>query len=395
MYLTREEERALAGELGEAAAVAMRVVVKVGEALGAERLVRIKSAHISGVSYRNLGQEGLEFLEELAAMGARFAVPATLNPGGMDLRLWREMGVREEEYRVQARIVKALIGMGAEPSLTCTPYLFSDVGMGDHLAWAESNAVLYANSVIGARTNREGGPFSVFEAIAGRAPFAGLHTDEGREPTAVVELGGVRELVDGEGLYSLLGYVVGREVGTGVPLIVDPPAGLRDTGNLKLFLAAMGASSSVGLALIEGISPEFKPPAGDVERVPVDEGLLREERERWESEQFDAVVVGCPHLSMEEVGEIHVFLRGRSLRARLMLFTSRRVVEEASGIVDSLRRMGVEVFADTCMVVGNLEAMGVKSCVTDSAKAAFYLSSRGFRVAVKPRGEALRLAVSG
>lgn len=394
MQLTREEEEVLAGARGEGPALAMEAVVKVAEVLGAPRLVKVASAHISGVSYRNLGEEGAEFLEELASTGVKFAVPTTVNPCGFDLDAYRSMGVGDEEYELQMRIVRALASMGARVTFSCTPYLISPPKRGEHLAWAESNAVLYANSVIGARTNREGGPLSVAEAIVGRAPYVGLHTDEGREPTVIVDAGGVRSLVEEAGLFSALGYLVGRKVKVGVPCLVNGPRGLSHPGNLRLFLAAVGASSSIGMVLIEGVSPEYRPVKG-LEVIPLEEAELREVVGMWSGESFDAVVLGCPHLSPGELAWLASRLRGRRVRKRLLVFTSRWSAARAAEAVEALRRSGAEVYMDTCMVVGNLSALGVRACATDSAKAAYYLSNQGYKVALAPRDALLAAVLDG
>ncbi|MCD6356969.1 MAG: aconitase X catalytic domain-containing protein [Thermoproteales archaeon] len=392
MLLTDEEARLLRGEAGEGVAEAMEVVVRVAEAIGAERLVKISRAHISGISFRNLGEEGIEFIEEMARKGLRFAVPTTVNPAGMDMENWRRMGVNAWEYEAQARVLRALEAMGAEITLSCTPYLYSPPRYGEHVAWAESNAVLYANSVLGARTNREGGPLALFEAIVGRAPYAGLHTDEGRAPTIAVDLSPVKRLGEEGGYYSALGYLVGSVAKTGVPLLLNTPSGLSTSCNLKLFLAAVGASSSVGLALIEGISPEFRRVEG-LDTVALEPHQLVEVLEKWGEVDVDAVVLGCPHLSPQELVELYNRLRGRRLLRRLLLFTSRWAASRATHAVRGLKEVGAEVYVDTCMVVGDLRRMGVESCATDSAKAAYYLTNQGYRVWLAPR-DALLEAVT-
>lgn len=381
----------LKGEMGAELAEALEAVVKVAEIVGAPRLVKIASAHISGVSYRNLGAEGVEFLEELARKGLRFAVPTTVNPAGFDLELSGEMGVKREELELQLRALNALSSMGADITLSCTPYLLRPPKFGEHLAWAESNAVLYANSVVGARTNREGGPFSVLEALVGRAPYVGLHTDEGRKPSVVVDLSRIKRSVEQQGTYGVLGYLVGETVVRGVPAVSNPPQGLRMPGNLRLFLAAVGASSSIGLVLIEGVSPEFAEPT-NLETIRPEERDLRNILERWSSEDFDYIVLGCPHLSAEELNELAQRLEGKTLKKPLYVFTSRWSANRALNAVEKLRRAGAKVFCDTCMVVGNLAALGIHSCATDSAKAAFYLSNQGYEVALLPRDVLLHLA---
>lgn len=384
----------LDGFEGEAKALAMRVVVKVGEALQAERLVAIKSAHISGISYKNIGDEGLKFLEQLAEKGARFSVPTTLNPGAFDLAEWRGMNVDEKVLRGQLRIIDAFRRMGASITLSCTPYLYADISYGDHLAWSESNAVLYANSVVGARTNRDGGPLALFEAIAGRAPLAGLHLEENRRPSLLVDFTSVSEMVEEKGILSVAGLVTGRIAGAAVPLV----KGLRFNGSddLKLFLAAAGATGGTGLVLLDGISPDLRfarwTPVEVVEKVSVEWRMLQEEIERYNGAEEGVVVLGCPHLSAGELRAVIDWLRrhGRPKR-KLILFTSRVAAGEAER--RAAEEVGAELFTDTCMVVSELSRYAGRELVTDSGKAAFYLASQGYLVRLLSRREALEYAL--
>lgn len=382
--LTKDEERILSGEKGEWLAKAMQVVVKVAEVLEAGRLVKISSAHISGISYKNLGLEGVEFIEEIAENGLRFAVATTLNPAGFDITSYRDMGVSDEVYSLQLRVLKAFERMGARVTLTCTPYLYSPPRFGEHLAWAESSAVLYANSILGARTNREGGPLALLEAVVGRAPCTGLHTAEGRLPTISVDLSEVKREVERRGWYSILGYTIGDLIKSGVPVLLNPPAGLCEPKLQRLFLSAVGASSSVGLLLIEGVSPEFKP-LREVEVIRLGVKDLQEAASKWNSGESDAIVLGCPHLSPGELTELCARIKGKQVKRRAIFFTSRSYISKVPWAAQKLREAGVEVYTDTCMVVCDLRRMGIFSCSTDSAKAAHYLSSQGYVVSLVPR----------
>ncbi|ABL78198.1 aconitase X catalytic domain-containing protein [Thermofilum pendens] len=393
MYLDKFEERMLEGELGEAVALAMRIVVKIAEIFSAERLVKIKHAHVSGVSYENIGDEGLEFLEGLAAKGGRFSVPTTVNPGAVDLELWRKMGVDESYVEKQLRIVGAFRRMGAKVTLTCTPYLYEDISPGDHLAWSESNAVLFANSVIGARTNRDGGPLALMEAIAGRAPLSGLHLDENRRPSLVVDFSESSRYIAENGLFSVAGLIVGRLAGNRVPLVRGLGLQRKDVEELKLFLAAVGATGGTGMVLIDGVSPEAPGDMpGEVEKIGVDD--VKAELEKYGGSGWDAVVLGCPHLSYEEVASIiEWFERKGRPRSRVYLYTSREVASRLRS--DRLEKLNIHLFADTCMVVSNLGAYASRSVATDSGKAAFYLASKGYSVALLPRRKLLEMLVQG
>jgi len=380
VYLTRLEERMLAGEYGYAAQKAMEILVALGEIYGAERMIEIRSAQISGVSYKNIGDEGLEFLMDLAR-GGEIRVPATLNPCGMDLERWRELGIPEDFAEKQIRVIKAYLGLGVEATLTCTPYLAGNLpSLGDHIAWSESSAVIYANSVIGARTNREGGPSALAAAIAGRTPLYGLHLRENRAPTIEVRA----PLLMGEHEYAVLGYLVGRMIGEGVPLFRGVGRPSRD--QLKALGAGLACSGGIGLFHVEGVTPEaVRNPMRAGEVMEVSRIELEEERARLgdEVQDPDMIFIGCPHSSLEQIQEFYSLLRGRRVRRRTWIFTSRAVRGEAEriGLIHGLRRLGVEVVCDTCPIVAPIREMGVRSIATNSSKAA-YLSRNlnGLRV---------------
>ena len=189
MYLSREEEAIYQGERGETLARMMEILVALGDIYGAERLVPVRSVQIAGVSYKNIGQAGLEWISDLQGT---VAVPSILNPAGMDLCRWKEMGIDEDFAEKQLQVIEAYRKLGVAIDCTCTPYQIYDslAGPGDHLAWSESSAVSYANSVIGARTNREGGPSALAAALVGKTALYGYHLDENRRPTHLIEVEG-------------------------------------------------------------------------------------------------------------------------------------------------------------------------------------------------------------
>jgi predicted aconitase len=246
MRLTAQESEMLAGGEGVAVQRAMQIVVALAEIYEAEQLVPVVSAQIAGVSYKNLGEPGLEFLEEWSAQGARVRVPAFMNPAGMDLERWPEMGIAPEFGRQQQRSVRALMNMGVIPTCTCTPYLVGFApAQGEHLAWSESSAVSYANSVLGARTNREGGPSALAAAIVGRTAAYGLHLPRNRQATHICEVG--CELLS-EADWGALGYWVGKQVSDGVPYLRMRRNGYRNEPrqeHLMALSAAMAASGAV------------------------------------------------------------------------------------------------------------------------------------------------------
>jgi predicted aconitase len=370
----------LAGEAGPAVQKAMEIIVALAEIYEAA-LVPVASAQIAGVSYKNLGDAGLEFLEEWAAQGARVHVPAFMNPAGMDLQRWREMGIAPDFARQQERVITALTTMGVAPTCTCTPYLVGYVPhAGEHLAWSESSAVSYANSVLAARSNREGGPSALAAAITGRTAAYGLHLTVNRRATQRVE---VRCPLRSEADYGALGYMVGRQVGDGVPYfrLLSETRFLQETGflarqeSLMALGAAMGASGAVALYHIEGVTPE----AAAMTPASLPTIVIEDLAEGYAAldsplEEIDFVSLGCPHSTLADIERVAHLLEGKQVKATLWITTSRgvRAAAEREGLVARIEGTGARVFADTCLVVAPVEEMGFKAMATNSAKAAFY-----------------------
>ena len=378
MNLSQSDQAMLDGSLGPAMQKAMRMVVALGSIYGAKELVPVGSAQVSGVSYKNLGDAGLEFLEDWAAQGARVSVPALMNPAGMDLERWREMGISHEFAAKQGRVVAALTAMGVTATCTCTPYLVGYVPrVGEHLAWGESSAVSYANSVLGARTNREGGPGALAAAIVGRTAAYGLHLPERRSPTHLIE---VRCPLSTEADYGALGYWVGTQVADGVPYFrLHGQSGEPGQDQLMALGAAMGASGAVALYHLEGVTPEAEWARSVVEEaalppVAVDNLDAAYAALNSPCEHIDFVSLGCPHSTLEDIERVAVSLRDHCVRASLWVTTSRGIAARARalGLVETIEASGARVFADTCLVVAPVEELGFRAMATNSAKAAFY-----------------------
>lgn len=373
MYLTREEELILNGAYGYALQKAMEILVALGEIYGADRLIPIKSAQIAGVSYKNIGEAGIEFLEDLAEAGARVSVYSTLNPAGYG---------DEEFMEKQRKILELYRAMGIEATSTCTPYYAVNVPkFGDHLAWSESSAVVYANSIIGARTNREGGPSSLAAAIVGKTPNYGLHLEENRKATVIVD---VQAKLKGFADYSFLGYHLGKTLKNDVPYFEGIKPERADF--LKELGASMAATGSIALYHVKGETPEYRSAVEDkLERIQVDEGDLKEVRECFNAgwEEIDAILIGCPHASIMEVKEIAELLkiRGRPLKIPLLITASRvvRDISHALGYLDVIERYNGRILVDTCMIVSPIERW-YEGIATNSGKASFYFSSAGLKV---------------
>jgi len=392
MRLRPDEKALLEGKQGPGLRRAMEIVLALGRIYGAEELTPIVSAQVAGVSYGNLGEAGLAFLEEWAAQGARVRVLTTLNPAGMDLERWREMGIPEEFARAQQRVVRALVRMGALPTLTCAPYLVGNrPEPGQHLAWSESSAVAFANSVLGARTNREGGPSALAAAIVGRTARYGLHLTARRRATHLVE---VRCPLRSEADFGALGYMVGREVREGIPYFRGLE-GAREM-DLRALGAAMAASGAVALFHVEGLTPEA-PSALPSRHITLTITDLREGYAALSgpATPLDLVWIGCPHASAGQIRQVAEALKGRRLRTRLWVTTARHIRKETGKWVEAIEEAGGKVVADTCLVVAPLEALGFRNVATNSAKGAFYLSSYGLNVRFGSLEQCLEAAVKG
>ncbi|MDD1666990.1 MAG: aconitase X catalytic domain-containing protein [Methanomicrobiales archaeon] len=367
MELTREEERILQGEEGGTRQRMMELLVGLGRVFSASRLVPVASAQVSGASYKTIGRWGLEWL---ASLDAKVSVPTILNPVGMDRERWREAGIPPDFAGNQEKVLAVYQRLGVRLECTCTPYEILPVRFGEHLAWAESSAVAYANSAIGARTNREGGPGALAAAIIGKTPCYGLHLDEHRAPQLAIRAEGFGGGGPG-GHYGALGFLAGKIAGNRVPFFHGIRPGPDD---LKAMGAAMAASGAVALFHVGGITPEagrYLPLAGTLEEHTITAG---EVAGLLEEMPVEAVAMGCPHCSAGELGEIARLLRGKRVRKPLFIFTSRHLREANQSLVEAIEASGARVYADTCMVVSPMMDR-FSSVMVDSGKAFAYVPS--------------------
>jgi predicted aconitase/predicted aconitase with swiveling domain len=356
-------------------------LAKAGELLGTDEFVPADHVQIAGVSYKTITETGLE-LRRYFGSKFRFRAPnVTINPAGMDLEDWRAQGVPEEFARKQEEVIDIYLKMGATPTVTCTPYLigsmpppFSDAFL------SESSVVSFANSVLGVRTNRESGLSTLLYAIAGYGPRYGLHLPENRHPRMEAHVAcDLKGTVD----FSLLGYRLGELARGRIPLItgIERRPTLEE---LKVLSAAGAASGSIDLYHIDGVTPEVKMKLVALDRIEetieITRDSLTEVKKRLNTgriEQVDLVTFGCPHASLNEVKEIAGLLEGKQIRPEVTLWicTSRAVKDLSArlGYVRTVEKAGGSVFADTCMVVAPIEAMGHSTTATNSGKAAKYL----------------------
>jgi len=376
MHLTQEEENMYAGEEGPAVEKCMEILVALGDIYGAEKLVPITSAQISGVSYKTIGDAGLEFLEDLSK-DAIVKVPSTLNPTGVDLKIWKELGFSADFTKKQLKIVDAYQKMGISTTCTCTPYLLGNVPIfGSHIAWSESSAVCYANSVLGARTNREGGPGALAAAICGRTAEYGYHLKEERYPNLYVEIDCSVMGSD----FGAIGYIVGNHVGGGIPYFKFKKNPTTD--QLKWLGAALASSGAVALYHVENTTPESKwaykfIENNKIEKYSIKREDIKEIREKLSTtnEKPDLICVGCPHASLEEIRKVAVTVAGRKLKNMLWVCTSISVkaASDRMGYTQIIENAGGKMVCDTCMVVAPIEELNYKVVGVDSAKAANYV----------------------
>jgi predicted aconitase len=393
MHLTNAEEKMLAGEEGYAVQKNMQILTALGDIFGADKMIPISSVQVAGVSYYNLGDAGLEYLENLANKGAKARVNTTLNPAGMDLENWRELGIDEEFARKQELVIRAFMNMGVTTSCTCTPYLVgNEPARGEHIAWSESSAVTYANSVLGAMTNREGGPSALAAAITGRTPSYGMHLEENRKPQVRVKIDSKLDSVPD---FGALGYAVGKKIGAKIPLF----EGIEGSSveQLKSLCASIATYGGTALFHIHNSTYQEKEAVAEsltLTRADID-GALRALND--ETADVDFVALGCPHCTLDEIKKIADLLDGRKVTREFWICTARQTMKEAEkiGYAQKIRTAGAKFACDTCMAVSPLKGR-FKVLATDSAKACYYgRGTNDFKTRIGSVEECVNAAVTG
>lgn len=386
LVLTEAEQQMLAGAEGPGVAMAMRVVTGLARVRGAARLVEIDSAHVDGCLYH--GQAGLDFARRLVELDARVRVPTTLNVGSLDL-LHPSMVLRrtraEQEVATEGRhLMDAYVALGASPSWTCAPYqVDARPAAGAHIAWAESNAIVFANSVLGARTDRYGDFLDICAAVTGRAPYAGLHLDEARLGELIIDCTSL-DAFDTELVYPLIGHLAGEEAGTRNPVLVGLPADTSED-HLKALGAAAASAGGVALFHAVGITPEAPSPAAatggrDLPRTVITSADLHRARRALSTargDRLDAISLGTPHASLAEIEAVAALLaHGAPIDpgVEVYLSTGRSVLASARnrGFVDTLEGAGVRLLVDTCTYVTSVLAPDTRVVMTNSGKWAHY-----------------------
>lgn len=369
MELTREEEKALRGEKGEALASAYRILAAIGEATGAKKLVPVKWAHVSGVNYNTIGDAGLEFLDRFSR-DARVAVKTTVNPMGYDRS--RPQGIPEKFRKKQDAIVKTYERMGVTPSFTCTPYEVFDLPKNATVSFAESNAAVFTNSLMGLRTNKESALSALASAVTGKAPLSDLRIDEHRKPKVAIktEIDMASELD-----YGLVGYFAGKTVKESSVAI----PGIKPTRQqAKALAGAIGTSGSCGMFTTGDAEEHVSFGKNEAQTVMDELGT---------EDDGDVIAFGSPQLGIGELQTLAGMVEGKKFRKRCMIFCSRAIHNQASkiGLTGGIEKAGGEFMCDSCTcLTPYISKDEVDSVITNSIKGAYYLNhSNKVKVALK------------
>jgi predicted aconitase len=384
LRLSPDDQAMLSGRQGPAALMAMSIIIRMAQVFGAVELMDISAAHIDSSIY--LGDACLEYAERLAAMRARVRVPTTLNVSGLDEHGWRAWAVPVAWAEKARRQMRAYQAMGCAPTWTCAPYQAAQrPSFGQQIAWGESNAIVFANSVLGARTERYPDLLDICCAITGRVPAAGLHLTANRAGQVLFQLVDIPiELQAQDDFYPVLGHFLGKTALDQIP-VIDGLAVTPSEDQLKALGAAAASSGSVALFHMPGVTPEAPTlEAAFHGRAPartmaVTMGTLRAARDELtnaEDGALDMVVLGSPHFSLAEFGQLAPLLRGRRRHesVQFLVTTSRAIrhLAERAGHLQPLTDFGGLVTVDTCILASPMLPREVRRLMTNSAKYAYY-----------------------
>lgn len=391
LFLSSEETAMLDGGRGPGTAMAMRIVVAVAGVLGADRLMPITNAHIDSCLYH--GQAGLDFAQKLADLGAKVAVPTTLNTSSLDLMHPGLVRLPPSDAVPARALMDAYRALGARATWTCAPYQSTErPAFGENIAWAESNAIVFANSVLGARTERYGDFLDICAAVTGRVPHAGLHLSEHRMPTVELDCSELSTaMLEHEAVWAALGGVVGRLVGEKIPLLTGIDPQVADEDKLKAFGATAASSGGVALFHIAGVTPEALaagwvggsevPEGGALERGVITPAMVRAMRDELSTADpaapLDAIALGTPHFSTTEFSQLAGLLQGKpsfSPGCTVWINTSREVLAQAreTGHAQTAEERGARIVVDTCTYITPILGPEERSVMTPSGKWAWY-----------------------
>ena len=387
MQLSDRDRAMLSGDHGPAPQFAMSILVRMAAVFGADALMDISQAHIDSTIY--LGDATLEFAEHLASLGAKVTVPTSLNVSGVDECGWQDWAVSPEWAAKAARQMLAYERMGAVPTWTCAPYqTHMRPVFGQQIAWGESNAIAFANSVIGARTERYPDLLDICCAITGRVPAIGLHLTDQRAGQMLLQLDDVSPaLQQDDQFFAVLGHLVGKLAEDLIP-VIDGVIATPPEDQLKAFAAAAASSGRVALFHMVGVTPEA--PTRDAafqgrqpqrtQRITVaDLRAARNELTTADGRELDMVILGSPHFSLAEFAKLAPLVAGRRAHPRVkFLVTSSRLMKERAheqGVLAPLLDFGAQVTLDTCILASPMLPPEIKTLMTNSAKYAYYAPS--------------------
>jgi predicted aconitase len=405
MQLNDEERQMLNGDFGPTVKKAMEVLVKLGEIHGAPYMVEITSAHIDGNIDKEHNEDSIAFLEELAAGNIKVRTFTTLNTVGMDREKYTALGFTTKQFADQFRLNKAYERMNCLGVYSCTPYYASNLPrFGEHVAWSESSTPPFINAVLGARTSREAGASALMAAITGRTPYYSYHVPENRLGQVLVKVEcPIQDISD----YGLLGYYVGKQVGSLVPVFEGLPEPSRDQ---MIYLgASLATTGPVAMYHIPGVTPEAKDldeafgPHEPEFVITVTRSSLLEPLDYLNdmpSGPVEFVALGCPHYSLAQLAEVAELLKGRRIHKAVTLWvhTSEPVRHMAQklGYEETIAKAGGVLTADMCTICSPLEKLGFRTLVTDSVKHAFYSHIfNKFTTAVDTMENVIKIAISG
>lgn len=401
MNLTPDERRIADGADGAATAMAMRLVAETGRLLGASRLLPVASAHVDGCLYH--GDSGTFFAERLAADGGRVVVPTTLNVGALDL-LHPDRVKGDAHHREMAgRMMRAYVELGCRATWTCAPYQAGHrPAAGTDVAWGESNAVAFCNSVLGARTNRYGDFLDIACALVGRAPDYGLHRTVNRRATVIVDTSGLTPaLRDADVFFPVLGTWLGAEIGSEIAAITGL-APRQGEDRLKALGAAAASSGAVGLFHVVGSTPEAPTieaatQGGPARTIRLSAEMVRAARDRLSTAgegRVDCIALGSPHFSEAEFDQLRRLAAGQRFRVPVYVCTRRDLVERTD--LSDLEAAGAVIVADTCVVVTPILPPGGGVLMTNSGKFAHYgPANLGYEVVYGSLDDCVASAVTG
>lgn len=385
LALSDADRAMLDGAGGEATAQAMRILCAMAANQGATRLIDVTQGHIDGCIYAS--PANLTFAEKMADMGAKVCIPTTMNAISVDHANWQAQGVPPRFGGPAQRLADAYVRMGCQPTFTCSPYLLDTApGEGEAIAWSESNAVIYANSVLGARTAKHPDFLDLCMAMTGRAPLAGVYLDEHRQATRIIDI----DLPDGfdDAFWPLIGWLAGKAAPDRIPLLRGLQPAKPTPENLKAVCAAFGTTSAAPMLHVEGITPEAHriAPGADRVRITRDDMAAGWRQLNDGPEAVELVAIGSPHASAEECTALAGALDGRRATIPTIVTAGRAVIGQlrADGTLARLEASGVQVLPDLCWcsISEPVFPPATRALMTNSGKYAHYgpgLSGRAIR----------------